>query len=102
MLEVSAGSRWQLAVWFALGAAAVVLLVFGSSWFAKPTEVVKQTELPPSYTWLQDEQLRNKAVLLNEMESIFGRKLNWLAETRDSVQIGVESQSPAGDAQAST
>ena len=93
------------AAWVTLGAAAVVLLTLGFVWLAKGTKgdlpsVAGPSDLPPSYAWLQDEQLRNKAILLDEMESVFGRRLNWLAETGDNVQVDVGRQSSTGDGQA--
>lgn len=97
MVASSPVLRLGPASWFALGAASVVLLALGFLWLAKGTsvgipEVAETPDLPPSYAWLQDEQLRSKSILLNEMEAVFGRELNWLAETGENVQVDVEPQ----------
>jgi len=85
------------ATWFMLGIAALVILLLGFLWLSEAshvgrTEVARSDNVPPAYAQWPDEQLHTKAILLNEMESIFDRKLNWLAETGDRVQVDVESE----------
>ena len=97
-------ARWPAVAWFALGAAAVVLLALGYHWPAQsvegPSRIANQTTLPPAYSWLQDGQLRNKVLVLNELDSLFDHKLNWFADSADKVQVGVEGLSSRSDAKA--
>ena len=95
-------SRRQNAVWFALGVA-VVLLVTVAIWWDPPGDrnVVSPTrspepqpqrpanEPPPEVAWLAQPQLKDKQVLLEEMERLFAGRVAWIAETRDQVRIGL-------------
>jgi hypothetical protein len=81
-----------------LGVAAGVLVMVGALWLwhqkSGPDEpIALENELPPAYAWLQEGQLRDKAVLLREMESIFDRRTIWLAETGESIDVGVVNRS---------
>lgn len=107
LILANSDSRWPAVLpavaWFAFGAAAVVLLAFGYDWFASsvenPSKIVKQTTLLPAFSWLQDDQLRNKALVLNELELLFDHKLNWFTDSADKVQVGIEGLSLRSDAQ---
>lgn len=47
-------------------------------------------ELTPDYAWLRDDQIRNKSVLLAEMEQMFDQRVVWLAETGDRIEFGLD------------
>ncbi len=88
----------------AVVAAAVIVLVVATMWrtgthSASIPAVAKTREVPPPAAWLPDDQLRAKAVLLHEMESIYGCQLNWLAETDQRVQFDIEQRVTARDDQ---
>ena len=88
------GSRGLAAVGFALGVAAVVLIAIGFSLLFQPDHgggewIADRTGLPPSSAWMQESQLRDKMILLTEMESIFDRQATWVLETGKDVKIGV-------------
>ena len=108
LILANSDSQWPAVrpavAWFALGAAAVVLLALGYNWLAPsvagPSKIAKQITLPPAFSWLQDDQLRNKALVLNELESLFDHKLNWFTDSADKVQFGIEGQSSRSDANA--
>jgi|GEM_PF-1398452 hypothetical protein len=87
--------RW--AVGFAVGSAMMLLVSVGVFWFALQDHgSVSESDLPPDYAWLRDEQIQNKEVLLAEMENMFDSQLAWLAETGDRVEFGLD-RSAAGD-----
>ncbi len=104
LILANSDSRWPAVAWFALGAAAVALLALGYNWLAPsvegPSKIAKQTTLPPAFSWLRDDQLRNKALVLNELESLFDHKLNWFTDSADKVQVGIEGRSSRSDAKA--
>ncbi|MGB4741001.1 MAG: hypothetical protein WBH50_22620 [Fuerstiella sp.] len=63
---------------------AITLLVSGSN----SQHVSPAAEVPPDYAWLHGEQLKNKEILLCEMESLFDHKVAWLAETDARMNFG--------------
>lgn len=85
---------WTFALRVAAGVAAGVLVMVGALWLWQSElghhePLAPPSELPPAYAWLQETQLREKAVLLQEMESIFDRQTIWLAETGKNIDMGV-------------
>ena len=85
----------------AVGVAATLLLALG---VFLGTELESTTanfaEMPPEFTWLQEDQLRNKAALLSEMESLFDGQLAWVAEDGNRVDLGLDGPSNARSADA--
>lgn len=76
---------------FVIGMAVTSLLsiaIFLSRWngFSVSTAV----DLPPRHAWFQEEQIRNKSVLLTEMETVFDQPLVWLAETENRIEFGID------------
>ncbi len=86
----------------AVGVAAALLLALG---VFLGTELQDSTtasiaEIPPEFTWLQEDQLQNKAALLAEMESLFDGQLAWVAEDGSRVALGLDGPSNARSADA--
>lgn len=89
-------SRHSVASRFPVGLAAVVLVAL--VWFAQVAgESIlnhqlagEDGSLPPDSVWLNQGQLDGQAVLLTEMEQLFGDRLNWLAETGERVELGLD------------
>lgn len=84
-----------------LAAAAAVLLCVGGWWLTRqeprigagtsvttPPSVLSPS-VPPEFAWLQRSQLAGKAVLLAEVERVFGDRLAWIAETNGHVSFGL-------------
>jgi len=100
--RLSSMSRRPKAAWIALGVA-VVLLVMVAIWWGSPgdRDVARPTrspepqpqrpanEPPPEFAWLAQPQLKDKQVLLEEMERLFEGRVAWIAETHDQVRIGL-------------
>jgi hypothetical protein len=76
-------------------------------WFAQSAGVVDSPSplagggqpALPDYAQLNDDQLRDRTMLLSEMKKLFGEQLKWLAETDRSVAFGLSDRGKAsGDA----
>jgi hypothetical protein len=83
------------AAWFALGAAASLLIALSYMWLAGPqpqpvADPGTPESLPPSFAWLQQDQLENKSRLLSELERLFDNRLQWVAETSSGVKMGLQ------------
>jgi len=76
-------------VWFALGAAAAVIIVLGMSTVLDEhgSKVIVSTT--PDSVWLPADQVAEKAKLLREMERVFENRLEWVAETDGRVLLEV-------------
>ena len=88
---------------FALGVAAGVLLMVGLLTLWQPESGHDERPMPPpvwppAYTWLQESQRRDKAVLLQEMESLFDGRSVWFAETGEKIDVGVLNRSKLTEA----
>lgn len=85
---------------FAVGAVAMLLLSVGV-WFVAMSGSTADSDLPPEYAWLGDEQVRDKQQLLSEMDAMFDGQLAWLAESGDRMEFGLTELAgdnvPAGD-----
>ena len=49
----------------------------------------------PEHAQLNDDQLRDRRVLLSEMKDVFGDQLNWLAETDSRFEVGLSDGRPS-------
>ncbi|MGZ0165361.1 MAG: hypothetical protein ACKVII_15665 [Planctomycetales bacterium] len=56
----------------------------------------KRAEIP-DYARLSESQLRERMIVLSEMKGLFGKQLNWLAETDSRFEVGLRDGSSAGD-----
>ena len=63
---------------FAVGAVAMLLLSVGVWFVAMSGSSKTDSDLPPEYAWLGDEQVRDKQQLLSEMDAMFDGQLAWL------------------------
>ena len=90
---------------FLVGATLSAIVAF--VWFAQSAGVVDSPsplaggDQPalPDYAQLNDDQLRDRTMLLSEMKKLFGERLKWLAETDKSVAFGLSDRGKAsGDA----
>ena len=92
--------RWNWALWFALGAAAAVMLMVAwrtgdgqHSRAALPGGLAG--DVPPSVFFAQSE-LAEKARLLAGMQDVFAGRLAWVGEAGREVQLGLLPDAAAG------
>lgn len=84
---------WGRVFWFALGAAAAIMVVCvfpPCNQQGEPAAVHReQSEGIPPFVQIQQSQLAEKSGLLAGMEELFGGRLAWLAEDGGQVQLGL-------------
>lgn len=91
--------------WLVAAVALVLLVAASVVWFGPrrphraPEVANSPRDLPADDLWLREDQLRNKARLLAEMEALFDGQLQWLAETNDRVELGLTKDSTAASDQ---
>jgi hypothetical protein len=96
---------WNAPVGFTIGAVAVAvvlacwLLVGGNG--KRDVPVQDAGRLPPRLAWLDDGQLREKGRLIRELEQMFDRRLQWIAETDGRVLLEVRCRPIDDSAQSS-
>jgi hypothetical protein len=75
------------AVWFAIGAAAALLVAVGVSFVSDD-----ERSGMPEFGWLQADEVTEKAKLLREMERMFENRLEWIAETGGRVLLEIREE----------
>ena len=74
----------------ALSVATLILLISSRGHHDAPGK----TDSPPGYAWLRTEHVESKTVLLQEMDSLFDRRLAWLAETQNQMDFALLEHQP--------
>jgi len=84
--------RKPWAAQLAVSVAALLLVAVGVFLATKPRQsaTVADIDIPPAFTWLEDDLLQSKAQLLAEMESMFDGQLVWVAEDGRHVELGID------------
>lgn len=80
------------AIWFAIGAAAALIVAIGVSFVSDDDRSSVPVPATPDFVWLQTDQVTEKAKLLREMERVFENRLSWVAETDGRVVLEIEEE----------
>lgn len=102
-LRTSSPTRWwrSRAIWFTVGVAATLLVAFAGSVFLVDdgdpivAEPDPDTVDPHAMAGISADQLARQSQLFEELDRLFGRQLNWFAESNGAIEVGVEPEPSA-------